>query len=162
MSEHAPKPALDPDYRAAVPSQTFQHSSTTHASIAHIWSKFDDPQTWEAVPGVDRVIDPEFDASGTLRRFEFESLVGGKTYRGKASPAGREENKLIAWDIATSELTGKVMVALSQIGDGTRVYVRLHVAGAGMLGGLFFPVIASAIGNGFHETVEDFVVTLSA
>jgi len=144
-----------------VPSQTFQHSATTHITIEEIWEKLNQPGTWEAVPGVDRVFDPVVDATGELRGFEFESVVGGKTYSGKASPAGREENKLIAWDISTSELSGQVVVGVSPIGDGARVYVRLHVESAGMLGGLFFPIITSAIGSGFHDTVEDFVEVLA-
>ncbi len=145
-----------------MPSQTFQHSATTHVTIEEIWERLNQPATWEAVPGVDRVYDPIVDANGALRGFDFDSMVGGKTYSGKASPAGREMNKLIAWDIRTAELTGQVMVALSQIGDGTRVYVRLHVGSAGMLGSLFFPIIASAIGGGFNQTVEEFVEILAA
>jgi hypothetical protein len=144
-----------------VPRQTFQHSSTTHAPIEDIWVGLNQPASWESVPGVDRVLEPVVDPDGQLRGFDFETVVGGKTYRGKATPAGREERKLIAWEIRTSELEGQVMVALSAIGDGTRVYVRLHVASAGLLGGLFFPVISSAIGSGFHVTVEDFVEVLA-
>ncbi len=144
-----------------MPSQTFQHSATTHVTLEEIWEKLNQPTTWEAVPGVDRVYDPIVDANGDLRGFDFDSVVGGKTYSGKASPAGREANKLIAWDIRTSELSGQVMVALSPIGDGARVYIRLHVESAGMLGGLFFPIIASAIGGSFHQTVEEFVEVLA-
>jgi hypothetical protein len=122
-----------------------------------VWRALDDPVTWESVPGVDRVVDPIVDHAGRLRGFGFESVVAGKTYRGEATPAGREDQKLIAWDIRTSELRGRVMVALSGLGEGTRVYVSLHVEGTGMLGSLFFPVISSAIGGGFHETVEEVV-----
>jgi hypothetical protein len=128
--------------------------------IEEVWRALDHPHSWESVPGVDRVIDPIVDASGHLRGFSFESNVGGKTYRGEATPAGREDEKLVAWDIRTSELRGRVMVALSQVGEGTRVYVRLHVEGTGMLGALFFPVISSAIGSSYHGTVEEFVRVL--
>jgi hypothetical protein len=140
-----------------VPSHTFPHSATTGAGIDTVWKALDEPLTWESVPGVDRVVDPVVDHAGRLRGFGFESIVAGKTYRGEATPAGREEEKLMAWDIRTSELKGRVMVALSAIGDGTRVYVSLHVEGTGMLGSLFFPVISSAIGGGFHATVDEFV-----
>jgi hypothetical protein len=48
-------------------------------------------------------------------------------------------------------------VGLIPDGTGTRVDVHLEVEGVGILGSLFFPVIASAIGSGFAETVEEFV-----
>jgi len=146
----------------AVPSRTFQHSATTHATTEEVWQALDLPHTWESIPGVDRVLDPIVDHEARLRGFSFESIVGGKTYRGEATPAGREEEKLIAWDIRTSELKGRVIVALSPVGEGTRVYVSLHVEGFGMLGSLFFPVISSAIGGSYHETVDEFVSVLGS
>jgi carbon monoxide dehydrogenase subunit G len=143
-----------------VPRQTFQHSSVTPAQADAVWKALDQPATWESIPGVDRVIDPIVDGSGRLVGFSFESMVGGKAYRGEASTAGREEEKMMAWDIRTSELKGRVTVALSAYGEGTRVYVRVDIEGVGMLGSVFFPVIASAVGNGFHETVNEFVRVL--
>jgi carbon monoxide dehydrogenase subunit G len=140
-----------------VPSQTFQHAATTLVAVESVWAALDEPQTWETIPGVDRVIDPIVDGSGRLRRFSFESAVGGKTYLGEATPAGREHERLMAWDIKTSEIKGKVAVGLSPTHEGTRVYIRLDVEGVGMLGSLFFPVIAAAIGGGFAGTVEEFV-----
>ncbi len=140
-----------------MPSQTFQHAATTRATVESVWTALDEPKTWEAIPGVDRVIDPIIDSSGRLQGFSFESAVGGMTYRGEATPAGRENERLMAWDIKTPEIKGKVAVGLSPADEGTRVYIRLDVEGMGMLGSLFFPVIASAIGGGFAGTVEDFV-----
>ena len=140
-----------------MPSQTFQHAATTPASTSSVWTALDLPLTWESVPGVDRVIDPVVDQFGRLRGFQFESAVGGKSYRGQATPAGREEQRLMAWDIRTPEIEGTVTVGLSPSNPGTRVYVSLHVEGTGVLGSLFFPIIASAIGGGFIGTVEDFV-----
>ncbi|MGH8914366.1 MAG: SRPBCC family protein [Acidimicrobiia bacterium] len=145
-----------------MPSQTFQHAASTPAAIGTVWKMLDEPRTWEAVPGVDRVVDPVVDAWGRLQGFSFDSKVGGKTHRGRADPAGREEQRLMAWDITTSEMKGKVAVGLSPADRGTRVYVRLDVDGVGMLGSLFFPVIATAIGAGFADTVDDFVESLGA
>lgn len=145
-----------------MPSQTFQHAATTPATVESVWAALDEPQTWEAIPGVDRVIDPVVDAAGRLQRFSFESAVGGKTYLGEATPAGREHERLMAWDIKTSEIKGKVAVGLSPDDNGTRVYIRLDVEGVGMLGSLFFPVIGAAIGGGFARTVEDFVHSLDS
>ena len=140
--------------------KTFQHAAVTSASISDVWESLDEPATWEAIPGVDRVIDPVVDANGRLRGFSFESDVGGRKYLGEAKPARREEGRLMAWDIDSSEIKGKVAIEIGLENDGTNVQVRLDVEGAGMLGSLFFPVIASAIGSGFAGTVEEFVAGL--
>ena len=143
-----------------MPGKTFQHAAVTSASVSDVWKSLDEPATWEAIPGVDRVIDPVVDADGRLRRFSFESDVGGRKYLGEATPARREEGRLMAWDIDSSEIKGKVAIEIGPANDGTNVQVRLDVEGAGMLGSLFFPVIASAIGGGFAATVEEFVAGL--
>jgi len=143
-----------------MPGQTFQHAAVTPTPISEVWKSLDEPTTWEAIPGVDRVIDPVVGADGRLRGFSFESDVGGRKYRGEATPAGRQEGRLVAWDIDSSEIKGKVAVELDPQGGGTKVQVILEVEGVGMLGSLFFPVIASAIRSGFPATVEEFVAGL--
>jgi carbon monoxide dehydrogenase subunit G len=143
-----------------MPGKTFQHAAVTSASVSDVWKSLDEPATWEAIPGVDRVIDPVVDADGRLRGFSFESDVGGRKYLGEATPNRREEGRLMAWDIDSSEIKGKVAIEIRQEGEGTNVQVRLDVEGTGMLGSLFFPVIASAIGSGFTATVEEFVAGL--
>ena len=143
-----------------MPGQTFQHAAVTSASVSDVWKALDEPGTWEAIPGVDRVIDPVVDADGRLRRFSFESDVGGRKYLGEATPARREEGRLMAWNIDSSEIKGKVAIEIAPEDQGTKVQVRLDVEGAGVLGSMFFPVIASAIGSGFPATVEEFVAGL--
>lgn len=143
-----------------MPGQSFYHAAATPSPPSKVWESLDEPGTWEAIPGVDRVIDPVVDGDGRLRGFSFESDVGGRKYVGEATPAQREEGRLISWDIDSSEIKGKVTVGLAPADAGTRVDVRLDVEGAGMLGSLFFPVIAGAIGKGFPTTVEEFVAGL--
>lgn len=145
-----------------MPSQSYQHSTIAGAPAVEVWAALDHPKSWELIPGVDRVIDPVVDHEGRLRGFDFESRVAGKAYRGRATPAGREEGKMIAWEITTPELEGKVMVALDGHDDGTRVYVTLRVQSVGMLGSLFFGVISNSIGDGFAATVEEFAAGLAA
>jgi carbon monoxide dehydrogenase subunit G len=145
-----------------VPDQSFQHAATTPADVEKVWQALDLPASWEAIPGVDRVVDPIVDASGRLQGFSFESAVGGRRYNGRATPAGREAGRMVGWHISTSEITGLVSVGLAPESEGTRVEVRLAIEGVGMLGSLFFPVIASAIGSGFADAVEEFVSGLRA
>ncbi|MGH8950799.1 MAG: SRPBCC family protein [Acidimicrobiia bacterium] len=143
-----------------MPDQTFQHSVTTSTGADKVWKALDQPATWEAIPGVDRVTDPVIDEAGRLQGFAFESFVGGKRYVGQAAPAGREEGRLTAWDIVTSEIRGRVTVDLEPVDEGTRVGVALSVEGVGLMGSLFFPMIASAIGSGYADTVDEFVNSL--
>ena len=140
--------------------QSFHHAAMTSLESSRVWESLDEPRTWEAIPGVDRVFDPIVDPDGHLRGFSFESDVGGRTYVGKATPAGRAEGHMMAWNIDSSEIKGKVSIELAPNVQGTKVQVRLDVEGAGMLGSLFFPVIAAAIGSGFSTTVEEFVAGL--
>jgi hypothetical protein len=143
-----------------MPGQTFAHSATTVRDLGYVWAELDKPGTWEGIPGVTRVVDPRVDRRGRLQGFGFETKVGGTAYRGNATPAGREEGRLMAWDIDSSEIEGKITVQLEPNGEGTKVDVNLEAEGAGMLGSLLFPVIAAAIGNGFATTVDRFVAEL--
>jgi hypothetical protein len=138
----------------------FEHSSITTKDVDSVWAELDKPVTWEGVPGVNRVVDPKVDQQGRLQGFAFETMIGGTAYRGKASPAGREEGRMMAWAIDSSEVEGKITVQLEPNGEGTRVDVALEAEGAGMLGSLLFPVISAAIGNGFAGTVDSFVADL--
>jgi carbon monoxide dehydrogenase subunit G len=143
-----------------MPGQTFEHSATTDKAPDSVWAELDKPTTWEGIPGVDRVIDPRVDGQGRLQGFGFETLIGGTVYRAKASPAGRDEGRMMAWAISSSEIQGKITVGLAPNGSGTRVEVGLEAEGAGLLGSLLFPVISAAIGNGFASTVDGFVADL--
>ena len=144
-----------------MPSQSFQHSSIAAAPVARVWAALDDPRSWEAISGVDRVKNPVTDAEGHLKGFSFESVAAGKKYQGRATPAGREPQKMMAWNIETSEMRGRVMVSLAPLERETRVHVTLRAESVGMLSAVFFPVIASAIGEGFPEAVEEFARTLA-
>jgi hypothetical protein len=137
--------------------QTFTHSATTPKDMTAVWAELDKPSTWQGIPGVQRVVDPQVDGEGRLRGFAFETRIGGTVYRGTANPAGREEGRMMSWAIASSELVGNITVRLTPNGEGTEVGVDLEAEGAGLLGSMLFPVIAAAIGNGFTGTVEDFV-----
>jgi hypothetical protein len=138
----------------------FEHSSSTAKDIGSVWAELDKPATWEGIPGVNRVIEPKVDEKGQLQGFAFETMIGGTAYRATAAPAGREEGRMMAWAIDSSEVEGKITVQLAPNGDGTKVDVALEAEGAGMLGSLLFPVISAAIGNGFAETVDRFVADL--
>jgi len=130
------------------------------AVIATVWGALNNPQSWEAIPGVDRIVESVVDPDGQLQGFSFESVAAGKKYLGRALPAGRETEKMMAWDIETSEVRGRIIVNLQGTDTGTRVDVSLRMESVGVLSSVFFPVIASAIGEGFPKTVQEFALGL--
>ena len=146
-----------------MPSQKFSYSATTAASRDTVWAALQEPKSWEGVSGVDRVKDPIIDGDGALRGFSFDSQVAGKAYVGTARPAARNEGRLMAWDIETSDVAGTVTVELEDNGTpegaGTVVAVSLLVAATGTLSSVFFPLITSTIEKGFPETVENFAAS---
>lgn len=148
-------------YVAAVASETFKHSAVTDAPPHEVWEALDRPATWEAIPGIDRVTDPVLDSGGRLRGFSFETVAGGRRYRGVASPAERVEGQAIAWTVDSAEMQGTIRVGLTPVGGRTSVEVTVEVGSAGLLSSLFFPVIAGAIGRGLPGAVERFAKGLS-
>lgn len=133
----------------------------TDASIERVWGSLDTPETWEAIGGVDRVFDPAVDDEGRLQGFSFETLAAGKRYVGLATPNRRDEGRLMSWRIESSEVRGVTTVELEPSDPGTSVTVTLEVESRSLLSGMFFPLIANAIGNGLPDAVDDFARGLS-
>lgn len=139
-----------------MPTQTFEHSATARIDTAEVWKAFDRPDTWEGIAGIDRVFDPDFDGEGRLRGFKFDTIAAGKRYVGTATPEGRVDGRMIAWRIRNSEVVGTTTVTLEPAPSGTLISVKLTVESVGFLSSMFFPVVASAIGNGLPRSVDDF------
>lgn len=139
-----------------MPSETFSHTTVAFASIDDVWTALDRPQTWESIGGIDRVVDPVIDSQGRLQRFSFDSMVAGKPYRGEATPAGREERQLMAWNIVNSEVAGVISVQLSDSDANTTIKVDLTVESRGLLASMFFAVVSKTIGDGLPRSVDEF------
>lgn len=139
-----------------MPSQTFSHASVANASRDVVWASLDRPETWEAISGIDRVFDSTVDGQARLQGFSFDTEVAGKKYRGTATPGRRVEGSAMAWNVSNSEIKGVIDVALTDVANGTEVRVTLDVESASFMSGMFFPVIAGAIGNGLPEAVDVF------
>lgn len=145
-----------------MPSQTFSHSAVAAASIESVWATFDLPATWESIGGIDRVYDARTGPAGHLDGFSFDTEVAGKEYVGAASLRERDDGRLIAWNVKNSEIKGQIRVELSDTGKGTNISVTLEVESASFMSGMFFPVIANAIGSGLPEAVDDFAQGFTA
>lgn len=147
---------------AAVPTETFTHSATTSASVAEVWHALEQPETWEAIGGVDRVLDPVVDEEGKLQGFSFETVAAGSRYMGRATPHSREEGRVMAWKVETSEVQGVIRVESTATESGAEIEVTLTLESVGMLSSMFFPVVAGAIGNGLPKAVEVFARELGS
>lgn len=143
-----------------MPSQTFTGSATANASPSQVWERLNLGATWEAISGVDRVLDDIHDASGSLVGFKFHSTAVGRQYLGTASPGPREEGRFLVWNIQTSEIKGTVTVSLRPLGEQTGIDVVMHVESVSMMASFAFPMIAAAIAKGFQETVDNFAAGL--
>jgi hypothetical protein len=145
-----------------VPSQTFSHRALSTATVDEAWEKLDHPETWEAIGGVERVFDPEVDGEGRLRRFSFDTVAAGRKYVGEATPHRRVEGEVMAWDIENPEIRGTITVALRPVESGTEIQVTMEVHSVGFLSSMLFPVIATAIGSGLGNTVDEFARQLES
>lgn len=132
-----------------------------NAAREEVWAALQRPETWEAIGGVDRVHDPVIDEEGRLEGFSFEARAARRTYPGLATPHAREEGRVMAWAIDTSEVDGVIGVELSDEEERTRLTVTVEVASRSTLSAVFLPAIASAIGGGLPEAVEAFAEELS-
>lgn len=139
-----------------MPKDEFSHTATAHASPKEVFEVLDEPTTWEQIGGVDSITDAVIDSEGRLQGFGFEVRAGGKVYVGLATPHQRIEDRLMAWNVDTSEVKGVTNVALRPVGESTEVTVTLEVESKGLLASMFFPVIAAAIGSGLPKSVEEF------
>jgi len=144
-----------------MPSQRFTGNAVAHASPDQVWERLNLGATWEAISGVDRVLDEKHDASGRLIGFKFHSTAVGKQYLGTASPGPREEGHYLVWNIQTSEIKGAVTVSLRSLGGQTGIDVIMHVESVSMMASFAFPMIAATIAKGFQETVDNFAAGLA-
>ncbi|MCO6501546.1 MAG: SRPBCC family protein [Acidimicrobiales bacterium] len=145
-----------------MPTETFRHTVHTDVPPATVWEALDEEETWSKIPGVDRILSAERDASGDLQAFNFEANVGGRAYVGRATIAERSAPERILWRIQTPDLGGTVGVDIQPEGDGTLLAVEVMVQVDGFLAAMFFPVITAALGRGFGEAVEDFAASFTA
>ncbi|MEX0864491.1 MAG: SRPBCC family protein [Acidimicrobiia bacterium] len=140
-----------------MPKETFSHSAISKATRDQAWAALDRPTTWEGIAGVDRVVDPIIDEHGRLRGFSFETMIGGRPYRGTATPLQRVEGSTMSWSIDSSEVLGVTGVDLHDVEEGTVVTVTIEVETAGVLSALLFPVIVASLRTSLPEVVETFV-----
>lgn len=133
-----------------MPSESFRHSVAITVDLGQAWQSLQDPDTWAAIGGVDRVFDVRTNPDGTLAGYRFEAQAGGRSFAGEARAVESRPGELMTLQIDSPELAGVIEVRLT---DG-RLDVGLDLRSVGLLASLFFPVIGGALRAGFPRQVE--------
>jgi carbon monoxide dehydrogenase subunit G len=133
-----------------MPSESFRHSIEITAKPSDAWASLQDPDTWAAIGGVERVFDVRTSPDGTLAGYRFGATAGGRTLAGETRVVDSKPGELMTLEIDSPELAGVIEVRLAN----GRVEVRLDVRSVGLLASLFFPVISSALRSGFPGQVQ--------
>lgn len=143
-------------YSLGMPSQTYTHSVMIPSPSEEVWDRLQHPTSWEAIPGVDTVTDPESAPDGSLLGFKFSTDLAGRAYRGTAVITGSEPPHRMTNEIESSEIRGTVEITLEETGMDTFLMVKMVVSPVGVLSSVAFPVISAAIWSGFPGAVEHF------
>lgn len=144
-----------------MPSQAFSHTAVARVGIDQVWVALQDPETWKEIGGVTEISNPRFDELGLLS-YAFGLAIAGKNYRGQAQRAEAEERRRMAMRIDTNQMNGRIEVDLEPIGEETNVRVGMEIGSRGFIAGLMFPVISSAVANGFEAAARQFVRSLES
>jgi carbon monoxide dehydrogenase subunit G len=145
-----------------MPSERFTHQAIATAPIHNAWQALQRAETWAAIGGVDEVFDAVHDDTGHLMGYHFLVTAAGRRFRGKASTVESVPPGLMAVDIDSSEMLGRITVRLVEASEHTTVTVTVDASAKGILSSMFFGVVARAIGQGLPESVEGFAAQLSS
>lgn len=144
-----------------MPSAEFEHTAVAPTTREIAWQQLQNPETWEGLAGVDEVYDAHHDPTGLLTAYRFRATAASVVYEGSATTVEGTNPSNMIIDISTSEVTGRITTALSEVGEGVAVSVTVALRSKGFLSTLFFPVISQALGNGLPVQVETFADRLS-
>jgi hypothetical protein len=140
-----------------VPAESFTHAAVTTASAVEVQAALERAETWQGIGPIDAVWDASH-SKNQLTRFRWSARAAGKSWEGTAT---RLEGPDVAFDLAASEVEGRIQVATEQQLAGTRLSVTLEARSRGILAGMFWGVIADALRQGFSSQVEEFAAGLS-
>lgn len=147
---------------AAVPTAHFSHSATASVSLNDAWAQLQVPQTWQAIPGVNEVFDPQFEPDRSLTAFLFRSTAAGTNYEGTATVVSADAPTAMSLAIDSSEVAAIVDTSLTDVGGGSvEIAVSIELESKGFLAGMFFPVVARVVENGLPESVQEFADRIS-
>jgi hypothetical protein len=134
-----------------MPTSRFHHAAALTAPVERAWTALQTAATWAEIGGIDHISDVRHQGAD-LVGFRFAATAAGRRYPGVAHVVSAIRPDRMTLEIDTSEVTGIITVTLAP----NAVTVGLSVSSKGLLAGIAFPAIASAIGSGFSGHVEAF------
>lgn len=143
-----------------MPETAFRHQAIAPVPPAAVWARLQDPATWASVAGVDATSDHVHDGE-RLEGFRFTTSIGGARYQGDARVTEVRTGEAMTLSIRSNELTGDIRIGLRRTDPGTELYVDMRIRPAGILGAMVFPIVTSAVSNGFEESVERLAATIA-
>lgn len=138
-----------------MPRGSYRHQVGVPASAEDVWTRFQDPVTWEGIGPIDDVQDIEVDGD-RLVSFRWTTHVGPSRYRGRSTIVENLPGKRIVMRLDSTEMGGTLAVDIDAKRGGTTVAVSLDVVTKGPMSSLFFPVISEAITRGLPTQVDAF------
>ena len=145
-----------------MPGQSFTHQSLTPASPETAWRALQKPETWGRIGGVERIENPVFDHEGQLAGYSFVVEVAGTPHRGQAVRSSSSPPHRMTMSITSDQLKGDITVEIHPVPAGSEVTVRMAMEPAGFFSLLLFPVVATAVRQGFPAAVERFASDLAS
>jgi hypothetical protein len=142
-----------------VPEATFTHTAHAAASPVAIWQALQDAATWLGLGVMDSVSDPVVEA-GRLVAFRWTATAAGTRHRGQSRTVAAVPGETMVLELDSSEVTGRLAVALAAAETGTALTVTLTARPRGFLAGMFWGRISEALGWGLVAQVERFAAGL--
>jgi len=138
-----------------VPSDTFTHTTNVTAAPDDVYAALQDPETWQGVGPIDSVWEAVSD-EGRLSSFRWSATAAGRSWEGSASRVDGVKPPSMGLALDSPEIAGRITIGLSTNGSGTDLTVTLVARSKGLLAGMFWGVIADALGSGFSGQVDEF------
>lgn len=143
-----------------MPETAFRHQAIVPAPPAAVWARLQDPDTWATVAAVDATSAHRHEGD-RLEGFRFTTSIGRARYEGEARVTQARKEEAMTLSIRSTELTGDIRISLRRDDPGTELDVEMWMRPAGILGTMVFPMVTSAVSNGFEESVERLAAALT-
>ena len=145
-----------------MPSDKFHHSAIALVSARSVFAALQRSETWKGIGPIDEVWDATH-ADRLLTGFRWSARAAGRTWEGTARRSAWEPDRSMTLDLESTEVAGKIEVELEATeSDTTRIEVTMEARSTGLLSGMFWGVVATAIGKGLPKQVEAFAHAVSS
>lgn len=136
----------------------FTHTVVVDAGVDELWDRLQSVDTWQSIGPVQRVWDPIRGNEGELLGYRWSTSVGGRPYEGTAKTIASHPDESMLLSLDGGEVSALLNATLDPVedGEGTSLEVTMEIEPKGVLGNLFFAIIASAVRSGLEQHLDEF------